>query len=354
MTARGLVLGVAVACAGCAGMRMRQQVGAVGRVISAARANGAQVCAPIELALAEAHHDFADVELDEGDYYRARQELTIAEQNAHDALRKSPRGKCGRVAAAPGDRDADGIVDDRDECPSRPEDRDGFEDGDGCPETDNDHDGLADAVDSCPDKAEDRDAFEDDDGCPEDDNDGDKMVDRLDQCPVEPEDADGVDDDDGCPDCDDDKDGVTECPEPLDKCPGEAGTGADGCAPKYKNVVVTATHIELKQTVYFDTRKATIKRVSYGLLDEVAQVLEDHPTIQVRIEGHTDSQGKDAFNLKLSRSRAASVRQYLMGQGIDGSRMVSEGYGERQPLADNRTAAGRAENRRVEFVITSH
>jgi outer membrane protein OmpA-like peptidoglycan-associated protein len=347
-----VVLALALALTGCAGMRLRDQAGAVGRVITAARANGALKCAPIELALAESHHDFAGVELDEGDYYRARQELLIAEANAHDALRKSPRGKCGRVAEAPGDRDADGILDDKDECPSRPEDHDGFEDGDGCPETDNDNDGLADTVDSCPDRPEDRDDFEDDDGCPDEDNDGDKMVDRVDQCPMEPEDADGHDDDDGCPDCDDDGDGVPECPEAIDQCPGQAGTSGDGCPPKYKNVVVTATHIELKQTVYFDTRKATIKPVSFGLLDEVAQVLKDQPTIRVRIEGHTDSQGKDGFNLRLSRSRAASVRRYLMGQGIDGRRMISEGYGERQPISDNRTTAGRAQNRRVEFVIT--
>ena len=106
MRPTGIALVAALACvAGCAGMRLRQEVGAVGRVIGAARANGAEVCAPIELALAESHHDFAGVELDEGDYYRARQELLIAEQNAHDALRKSPRGKCGKVAAAPGDRE---------------------------------------------------------------------------------------------------------------------------------------------------------------------------------------------------------------------------------------------------------
>jgi OOP family OmpA-OmpF porin len=118
-------------------------------------------------------------------------------------------------------------------------------------------------------------------------------------------------------------------------------------------ITVTEDKIELSQTVYFDTRKATIKRVSFPLLDEVAQALRDNPTITVRIEGHTDSQGSDKFNLKLSKNRAASVRKYLIDRGVDGARMTSQGFGETVPIADNRTKAGRAENRRVEFFITA-
>jgi len=93
--------------------------------------------------------------------------------------------------------------------------------------------------------------------------------------------------------------------------------------------------------------------VSFPLLNEVAQALTDNPTIHVRIEGHTDSRGSDKFNLKLSKGRAKSVMTYLINKGISTDRMESEGYGESQPIADNRTAAGRAENRRVEFFITS-
>ena len=92
--------------------------------------------------------------------------------------------------------------------------------------------------------------------------------------------------------------------------------------------------------------------MSFPLLDEVALALKDNPTIKVRIEGHTDSQGTDKFNLKLSNNRAASVRKYLIGKGIEGSRMESKGFGERVPIADNRTNDGRAQNRRVEFFIT--
>jgi outer membrane protein OmpA-like peptidoglycan-associated protein len=243
-------------------------------------------------------------------------------------------------------------MDDVDECPRLPEDKDGFEDQDGCPEDDNDADGIADKIDDCPNDPEDRDSFEDSDGCPDLDNDKDGIADRVDQCPDDPEDKDGFEDDDGCPDCDDDQDGVAECPQPLDKCPGVAGVPPDGCQ-KYTMIVVTEDKIELKQTVYFDTRKATIKRVSFGLPDAAALALKDTPTIKVRIEGHTDSQGTEKFNLKLSKNRAASVRKYLIGKGIEGSRMDPQGFGEGVPIADNRTADGRAQNRRVEFFITA-
>jgi outer membrane protein OmpA-like peptidoglycan-associated protein len=316
---------LATLAAACAGSQMRAQVGAIDKVISAARGSGAQTCAPVELALAESHRDFASLELDEGDFYRARRELAVAEKNAHAALRKSPAERCVKVAAAPEDQDGDGIADDRDECPAIPEDKDGFEDGDGCPDSDNDNDGLADARDGCPVDPEDKDGFEDDDGCPDDDNDQDGLADSIDPCPVEAEDRDGVEDEDGCPDADKDT---------------------------YQNVVVTEERIEIKQTVHFDTGRATIKRVSFPLLDEVAQALADHPKIRVRVEGHTDSQGQDAYNLRLSRDRARAVREYLEGRGVDGSRMTSDGYGETRPISDNRTAAGRAQNRRVEFLIT--
>ena len=352
MRVAGAIALLAVAT-GCGGSTLRGRSLAIAKVIHAAKDGGAQICAPVELAMAESHNDFAAVELDEGDYYRALEELDIAEKHAQEALRKSPRGKCLEVATveAPGDRDGDGIPDARDECDDSPEDKDGFEDTDGCPEKDNDSDGLVDKVDECPDQAEDRDDFEDQDGCPDDDNDKDKLADKIDKCPNEAEDADGNTDDDGCPDCDDDGDGVVECPDAKDRCPGEKGALPDGCS-KYKNVVVTDTRIEIKQTIFFETGRATIKAVSHDLLDEVARALQDNPSIRVRIEGHTDSQGKDRYNLKLSRGRAKAVRKYLVGRGVAGRRMVSQGYGETRPISDNRTADGRAQNRRVEFVIT--
>ena len=354
----GLMLSIGtVGLVGCAGARLRSLADDTDGVIAKARANGAMRCAPVELATAEAHNDFARQEISDGDYRRADEETVIAASNANAAFEKSPREKC--VDAAPvsplnvGDADGDGYKDDRDDCPRAAEDFDGFADQDGCPEPDNDADGIDDNDDKCPLQSEDRDGFEDADGCPDADNDKDGLVDKIDQCPNQAEDQDGFEDDDGCPDCDNDKDGVPECPEAKDKCPAEAGEPSDGCPKKYVNIVVTKNKIELKQTVFFDTRKATIKSVSFGLLDEVAQALKDYPAIKVRIEGHTDSQGQDGFNLKLSKSRAASVKAYLAKKGIADERMESQGFGETVPIADNRTDNGRSQNRRVEFIITS-
>ncbi len=354
--------------AGCGGAELKSTVGTVDELIATARDNGAQRCAPVELAMAESHSDFAKQELAEGRYYQAKDEMGIAEKNAREAVRKSPKAKCAPkvVVEAPKppppkkklviedvDTDKDGLNDDVDKCPKEPEDRDQFEDEDGCPDLDNDNDGIADLNDTCPLKPEDKDGFQDEDGCPELDNDNDGLADSVDQCPNEAEDKDAFQDDDGCPDCDNDGDGVLECPQVVDKCPNKpAPNEPDGC-PQYKRIVVTATKIELKQTVYFATNKAKIKRVSYPLLEEVAQALKDNPTIQVRIEGHTDSRGSDRFNMKLSQNRANSVRKFLTERGIDGGRMVAKGYGELMPIADNRTKAGRAQNRRVEFVITA-
>jgi outer membrane protein OmpA-like peptidoglycan-associated protein len=306
--------------------------------------------------MAESHHSFALTEYSEGDYYRAKQELAVAEANANEALRMSPIGRCVKAKRIPkpsnNDRDGDGILNADDECPDKAEDFDNFEDEDGCPEDDNDKDGLTDQVDECPDDPEDKDGFEDDDGCPETDNDKDTILDADDKCPDDPEDLDGFEDEDGCPDCDNDQDGVLECPVATDKCPDKAANTPDGC-PVYKNVVITKQKIEIKQTVYFATNKTTIKPVSFGLLNEVAQALKDNPAIKIRVEGHTDSRGSDKRNLTLSEGRAASVMAYLVGQGVDENRMVSKGYGEGVPIADNRTKFGREQNRRVEFVITA-
>ena len=293
-----VLLGVAFACAGA---NLKTRAGAVDQVIQSARKNGAQKCAPIQLAMAESHHAFALTEYSEGDYYRAREELAIAEANANEALRMSPIGRCVKVKEAVKptntDRDGDGILNVDDECPDDPEDFDDFEDEDGCPDKDNDEDGLLDTVDECPDEPEDKDDFEDDDGCPDFDNDKDTILDVDDKCPLEPEDMDGFEDEDGCPDCDNDGDGVPECPVAIDKCPDKFAKTADGC-PQYKNVVITNKKIEIKQTVYFATNRFTIKAKSFDLLNEVAQALKDNPSIEIRVEGHTDSRGSDRRNLK--------------------------------------------------------
>ncbi|MEZ4270716.1 MAG: OmpA family protein [Myxococcota bacterium] len=129
------------------------------------------------------------------------------------------------------DNDGDNILDEDDQCPLEMEDRDGFEDEDGCPEVDNDQDGLLDADDPCPLEAEDKDGFQDEDGCPDLDNDGDTIADAVDKCPNEPEDKDGFEDSDGCPDNDNDKDGLPDlndlCPNHPEDMDGVADD--DGC-----------------------------------------------------------------------------------------------------------------------------
>ena len=346
----GLALIVVV---GCAGAELDARTSALRDLTQKARKQGAYQCAPRELAAAEAALTFAELETTEGDEARAKDELVSGEKWGEEAVRLSPPDRCAGGASpttgTKGDRDGDGIMDAVDRCPDVPEDPDGFEDEDGCPEDDNDQDKIRDVEDRCPNDPEDRDGWKDADGCPEDDDDSDGIKDLADQCPREPEDKDGFQDEDGCPDPDNDGDKVLDVD---DKCPQEYAITDDGCPKKYKMVVVTKDKIELKQTVYFDFRKATIQKVSHPLLNEVAKALEENPTIQVRVEGHTDSRGGDAFNLKLSQARAESVRAYLIGKGVDEDRMTPRGFGESAPISDNRTQKGRDMNRRVEFVIT--
>jgi outer membrane protein OmpA-like peptidoglycan-associated protein len=247
------------------------------------------------------------------------------------------------VAEAPRDSDGDGITDDLDKCPMEPEDMDGFQDEDGCPDLDNDKDGIPDTIDRCPMKP----GPLENGGCPDEDKDGDGIIDRLDPCP----DQAGPKENHGCPDPDRDNDGI---PDRVDVCPDEPGVKEErGCAKKYKMVVVKKDKIEIKKQIKFASGSAKIIGVeSFTILDDVAQVLRDMPTIKkVRIEGHTDSLGKDLTNLRLSQARADAVMAQLLKRGIDPGRMEAVGYGEEKPIASNGTAKGRAENRRTEFNI---
>lgn len=102
--------------------------------------------------------------------------------------------------------------------------------------------------------------------------------------------------------------------------------------------------------INFDVNKATIKQESMGTLNGIAQILKDNPEIKFEVGGHTDSDGDDAFNLKLSQARADAVRNQLISMGIEGGRLSSKGYGKTKPISDNKTWEGKANNRRVEFV----
>ncbi len=296
-----------------------------------------------------------------------------------------------------GDRDNDGLKDDVDQCPDQPEDKDGFEDEDGCPDPDNDNDGIPDDRDGCPDDPEDKDGFEDEDGCPEgnkNDRDNDGILDDVDQCPDDPEDKDKFEDEDGCPDPDNDQDGILDvddlcpdqpedkdgfedadgCPDPdndhdriLDKddaCPRRDGETSkqtaetyngvddtDGC-PDRGRVVVTDTKIEILDKIYFEYDSDVIQKRSFGILDAILATLQGNPDIQlVEIQGHSDERGSDSYNLDLSGRRAASVRRYLVEHGVTAERLQSQGYGETQPIAQGHNEAAWSKNRRVEFLI---
>lgn len=247
---------------------------------------------------------------------------------------------------APADRDGDGMADRDDKCVSEPETKNGFDDEDGCPDVDDaDKDGIRDSADQCPDIAEDKDGFEDDDGCPDLDNDGDGIADTADRCPIEK----GVKENAGCPDTDRDGDTVVDR---LDNCPDEAGSVDNAGCKKKQLVRLSAEKIEILDKVFFKTSKDVIDSKSFGLLDNIATVLNAHPEIkQVRVEGHTDDVGDDAKNKDLSDRRAKAVVKYLVGKGVAEARLVGIGFGEEKPIADNATDDGKAQNRRVEFAI---
>jgi outer membrane protein OmpA-like peptidoglycan-associated protein len=288
-----------------------------------------------------------------------------------------------------GDRDGDGYADDVDECPDEPEDFDGFEDGDGCPDPDNDKDGILDVDDACPDQPEDFDGDQDEDGCPEGsdgDRDGDGILDSRDKCPDVPEDKDGFEDQDGCPEPDNDKDGILDvndkcpndpedkdgfedadgCPEPdndldgildvQDQCPNDPETyngfeDEDGCPDKGK-VVIEGDDILILEKVNFATGSAEILPSSFELLDAVAATLKHHPDfLVIEVGGHADERSSDEYNLKLTQARAASVLQALVARHVESSRFVSQGYGEYCPISDGHDEVAWEQNRRVEFKV---
>jgi outer membrane protein OmpA-like peptidoglycan-associated protein len=211
-----------------------------------------------------------------------------------------------------------------DSCPAGSEDYDGYKDDDNCIDPDNDADGVLDEDDDCPNEPEDMDRFKDEDGCPDWDNDADTFRDDIDKCPMIPEDFDNFEDEDGCP----------------EEGPGKA------------SVKITDTQLLISSKVYYDYDKATIKEVSYPILDAVAEALNNNPGIQrVQIEGHSDNEGTEAYNQKLSEDRAKAVRKYLINKNVAPERLMYKGYGFSRPKASNRTEEGKAINRRVEFTI---
>ncbi len=249
------------------------------------------------------------------------------------------------------DNDQDGVLDVADGCMHEPEDFDEFEDYDGCPEWDNDHDGLTDDEDACPYRPEDLDGYRDGDGCPDQDNDMDGIADLNDRCPNHPEDLDGFEDSDGCEDSDNDRDGH---PDAVDACENDPETwngfqDRDGCPDETPPEVERFTGVIHGINFEVDSAKITVD--SYQVLNEAADVLIRYPDLRIEVQGHTDSDGSDDYNFELSDNRAAAVVAYLVDRGVATERLTWMGYGESRPLVENDHSPGKAVNRRVEFHV---
>lgn len=236
------------------------------------------------------------------------------------------------------DTDGDGIFDNRDECANTPKgvrvywQVEHFARNEtpigrpGCP-IDSDLDGVANYLDSCPDTASD--VKVDSKGCPRD-SDRDRVYDNVDKCPNTPH---GWEvDDNGCP-LDSDGDGVLN---PADKCPNTpigAQVDKQGCW--------------VLQNLNFSSGSDKIEAQSNPTLNRAVDVLANNPKLKIEIQGHTDSTASAASNEKLSMKRAVAVKNFLVSRGIPADKLFTAGFGASQPIADNKTAEGRAQNRRV-------
>jgi len=256
------------------------------------------------------------------------------------------------------DTDGDGVKDKDDSCPEIP----GIEQFNGCP--DSDGDGIKDSEDSCPDVAglaalngcpdSDGDGFSDkEDLCPEvagleqfngcPDTDGDGVMDSKDECPNEA----GLIDNNGCPLVDTDGDGIVD---KNDNCPNIAGSAENnGCPVVTEEVQKEIT--DLARAIYFNTGKFTFTDETKIRLEKIYDILDDYPNSKFRVEGHTDSSGSAEFNKSLSQKRADAVMTDLVDKGFDSSMIRATGFGEDNPIGDNKTKKGMQANRRVEIFL---
>jgi len=227
----------------------------------------------------------------------------------------------------PLDTDNDGIIDSLDACPTVP----GLAQFRGCPDTDKD--GIEDKEDKCPTVP----GLAKYQGCPIPDTDGDGINDELDKCPT----VAGLAKYDGCPIPDTDNDGVND---EEDRCPTIPGVAENGGCPLIK---FNASNVQ------FASGTSTLTSASKTELNKLVPIMNtQYPDIKVTIDGHTDNTGKAETNQKLSESRSASVKKYLVSKGISADRLTTSGYGADKPIEDNKTAAGKAKNRRVEFKLS--
>lgn len=234
------------------------------------------------------------------------------------------------------DRDGDGIPDADDKCP----DVKGLASLAGCPDADGD--GITDADDKCPKVA----GIAKYQGCPIPDSDGDGVNDELDKCPKEK----GFARYQGCPIPDRDKDGVND---EADKCPDVAGTSANEGCPEIDKAVIEKINFSAKN-IQYATGSYKLLASSNKSLDNVAELLKKDPSLLVNIDGHTDNVGKAEANQTLSQNRANEVKKYLVSKGVAEIRLTAKGFGQEKPIGDNKTAAGRAANRRTELNLRNH
>jgi outer membrane protein OmpA-like peptidoglycan-associated protein len=250
-----------------------------------------------------------------------------------DKCPDTPQGVKVDENGCPLDTDGDGVADYQDKCP----DVKGLPALQGCPDADGD--GVADADDKCPNTP--AGVRVDASGCPLD-ADGDGVSDDKDKCPNTPS---GVKvDANGCP-LDRDGDGV---PDYQDRCPDRAGPASNKGCPEIKAEQKKILN-EATKYINFDFNKATLKPSSNARLQQMVAIMNEYPDYSLSIAGHTDNVGNDDYNLRLSYERAAAARKYMLDKGIPAERIEARGYGETKPIADNKTKAGQALNRRVDF-----
>lgn len=230
------------------------------------------------------------------------------------------------------DKDGDGVADCRDECP----DVAGLAMFHGCPDTDGD--GIPDKMDKCPDVF----GLKILQGCP--DRDGDGTADKDDACP----DVFGPKTNAGCPFKDTDGDGVIDL---IDRCVEVKGPASNYGCPVLPTVEIMNELNEYGRTILFDYDKWSFKKESYAVLQPMTTILKEYPDADFIIEGHTDSDGSDAYNQVLSEKRANAVRDYFVTNGINPSRLTTKAFGESKPVDTNDTAAGKANNRRTEVKL---
>lgn len=221
------------------------------------------------------------------------------------------------------DADGDGVADSRDQCMTQSEDRNGYQDSDGCPDGDDDRDGVVAGLDECPLQAEDHDQWEDEDGCPDADNDGDGLLDAEDMCPTK----------------------AFSYNRKLEHA-------RRGCPPRPSQVRIEGDELVLDPALVFGELESTLTAEQMLALDQVAVLLLSYyPRMVLRVEGHADGEGDKQKNVERSERRAKVVADYLIAKGIKPERLVEKGYGEERPIRREEGVRSRPENRRVELVI---